>query len=74
MFLHQVRTALPHRHRRYRRRVSEDDKRSRKGYAGYIPLVAIFLGVAQWTLAIPGIAAGYFGSRAVLRRVYSPDE
>ena len=60
--------------------------RSRKGHAGYIPVVAIFigaavggelaslLGLAQWTLAIPGIVAGYLGSRAVLRRVYSPDE
>ena len=57
-----------------------------QGYAGYIPFVgfgigagiggwiASLAGLAEWSLAIPGMVAGYFGSRAVLRRIYASDE
>ena len=36
--------------------------------------VASLVGLPQWTLAMPGMVAGYFVSRTILRRVYSPDE
>lgn len=61
-------------------------RREKNAYAGYIPFaglgigaavggeLASLLGLAQWMLAIPGIVAGYFGSRAILRRIYSTSE
>lgn len=66
--------------------MSETDERSRKRYAGYLPFVAVgfgagaggwiasFVGLPQWTVAIPGMVAGYLVSRTILRRVYSPDQ
>ena len=57
-----------------------------KGYAGDLPFagvgigagvggwIASLAGLAEWSLAIPGMVAGYFASRAVLRRIYASDE
>ncbi|MBV9487581.1 MAG: hypothetical protein JO246_16235 [Frankiaceae bacterium] len=55
--------------------------------AGYIPfaalclgaflggLIAVIIGIPQWTLAIPGgLIGGYFLSRLLLRRTYAPDD
>jgi hypothetical protein len=57
-----------------------------KGNAGYIPFVAFllgawvgsvvasFIGIPEWTLAILGLIGGYFLSRAILDRIYAPDD
>ena len=57
-----------------------------KGNAGYVPFVAVgfgagtggwiasLVGLPEWTLAVPGMVIGYLLSRAILRRVYSPEE
>jgi hypothetical protein len=61
-------------------------RRPANGYAGYLPFAAVgvgagiggwiasLVGLPEWTLAVPGIVAGYFASRAILRRIYAPEE